>query len=122
MSHYIYYIAFFILSAGLYIIIVSDNYIKKILGLGLFQTSVIIFYIGLGFVKSGAVPIAQIKINNILYVSPLPQVLMLTAIVVGFATLSLSLALIYQIYINYKTLSASDLKKIISANEMISRL
>ena len=90
----------------------SDNYVRKIIGLSIFQSSVLIFYIALGKISNGIIPIDICKgADNCTHVlsSPLPHVLMLTAIVVGFATLSVGLALIYQIYNEYGTISEAKI-------------
>ncbi|WP_347938605.1 Na+/H+ antiporter subunit C [Rickettsia oklahomensis] len=107
MSHSIYFFALILLTNGLFIMLTSHNYIHKIIGLGIFQSSVLIFYLSLGKVKTGVAPILQEGI--IIYTSPLPHVLMLTAIVVGFATLSVALSLIYQIYKHFGTISESEI-------------
>jgi multicomponent Na+:H+ antiporter subunit C len=83
--------------------------VRKIIGLGIFQSSVLIFYIALGKVDVGIPPI--FKDGNHTYSSPLPHVLMLTAIVVGFATLSVGLALIYRIFKEFGTISESKISK-----------
>ena len=85
----------------------SHNYIHKIIGLGIFQSSVLIFYLSLGKIKTGGVPIIQEGVNT--YTSPVPHVLMLTAIVVGFATLSVALSFIYQIYKYFGTISEHEI-------------
>ena len=112
MQHLIDLFAIVILNAGLFIMLTSDNYVRKIIGLGVFQSSVLIFYISLGKTKDGIVPIdiCQPALNcPYIYSSPIPHVLMLTAIVVGFATLSVGLALIYQIKREYNTVTASEI-------------
>lgn len=116
MGNLIYFFSIFIMACGLFVMLVSDNYIKKIIGLGIFQNSVLIFYIALGKVQNGIIPIEISRTlgNNIEYSnnfsSPVPHVLMLTAIVVGFATMSVALALIYQIRKQYGSLMASRQK------------
>lgn len=91
----------------------ADSFLRKIIGLGIFQNSVLIFYIALGKVHDGIVPI-DICNGNIncahVYSSPLTHVLMLTAIVVGFATMSVGLALIYQIRNEYGTILESKIE------------
>lgn len=92
--------------------LISDNYVRKIIGLGVLQSSVLIFYIALGKVSEGIVPIdicASLERCSHVFTSPLPHVLMLTAIVVGFSTMSVGLALIYQIYKEYGTISESKI-------------
>ena len=103
MFHLIYFFALILLTFGLFIMLTSHNYIHKIIGLGIFQSSVLVFYLSLGKIKTGFVPIMQDGITS--YTSPLPHVLMLTAIVVGFATLSVALSFIYQIYKHFGTVS-----------------
>lgn len=112
MQHLIYILAIIVLNSGLFIMLTNDNYVRKIIGLGVFQSSVLIFYIALGKTKDGIVPLDICQ--NILncphtYSSPIPHVLMLTAIVVGFATMSVGLALIYQIKREYNTISSSEI-------------
>lgn len=112
MLNIIYFFALIVLTSGLYIMLTSDNYLRKILGLGIFQSSVLIFYIALGKAKSGIVPIdicnGAANCQHV-YSSPLPHVLMLTAIVVGFATMSVGLALIYRIRDEYGTVLESEI-------------
>lgn len=96
----IYILAVIVLCTGLYIMIVDNNYIRRIIGLGIFQTSCLIFFIALGKLNIGIIPFDKCAgIEKCTYIdsASLPHVLMLTAIVVGFATLSVGLALIYRI-------------------------
>ena len=109
MFSLVYFLALIVMTLGLFIMIASDNYLRKIIGLGVFQGSVLIFYVALGKVKAGAPPIINESVQ--LYSSPLPAVLMLTAIVVGFATLSVGLALIYKIYRQFGSINESDIVK-----------
>ncbi len=94
-SHFSYWATIFIAITGLYIIIARGNLIKKLVGLGIFQTSVYLLYIAPGKLIGGTAPIVaeQFKV----YSNPLPHVLILTAIVVGVATLALGLALVVRI-------------------------
>ncbi|MCC8368565.1 MAG: Na+/H+ antiporter subunit C [Rickettsia endosymbiont of Oxypoda opaca] len=103
----IYFFALIILTCGLFIMLTSRNYVHKIIGLGVFQSSVLIFYLALGKINGGGIPIQQEGITA--YSSPLPHVLMLTAIVVGFATLSVGLSLIYQIFRQFGTISEDEI-------------
>jgi multicomponent Na+:H+ antiporter subunit C len=115
----IYILAMCILSIGLLILMVSDNYLMKIAGLSIFQTSVLFFYIAFGKVGNALVPIipCNMRLDYLcnkgatLYSSPLPHVLMLTAIVVGFATMAVALALILQVRKKYDTISERELNK-----------
>jgi multicomponent Na+:H+ antiporter subunit C len=108
-----------LLLIGLYAVAAKNNLIKKLVGLVIFQTAIILFYISLS-VKSGTgIPIVSaqpvhVEYGNVKrieqrvmtheYTNPLPHVLMLTAIVVGVATLGVALALCERIYEDYGTL------------------
>jgi multicomponent Na+:H+ antiporter subunit C len=80
---------------GLYIVVARGNLIKKLVGLGVFQTSVYLLYIGPGKIIGGSAPIIAEGVTK--YSNPLPHVLILTAIVVGVATLAVGLALVVRI-------------------------
>ncbi len=112
MHYIIYFVGLFVFISGLYIMLVADNYLKKIIGLSIFQNSVLIFFIGISKASSGIVPIDICASNpncEYSYSSPLPHVLMLTAIVVGFATLSVGLAICKKIKETYGTISESEI-------------
>ena len=95
VGHFSYWVTIFLLMAGLFIVITRGNLIKKLVGLGIFQTSVYLLYIGPGKLLTGTAPILDDKYT--VYSNPLPHVLILTAIVVGVATLALGLALVVRI-------------------------
>jgi multicomponent Na+:H+ antiporter subunit C len=107
---YNYWIAIFLMMAGLYIVIAQQNLIKKMVGLSVFQASVFILYITMGKVTGGTAPII-IPGDDVLYSNPLPHVLILTAIVVGVATLALGLAIIVRIYEAYGSIEEDDIEK-----------
>ncbi|WPY01356.1 Cation:proton antiporter subunit C [Candidatus Trichorickettsia mobilis] len=113
MHYWIYCCAVIIMTSGLFIMLASDNYLRKIIGLGIFQSAVLIFYIALAKIKNGIPPIDRCVAdsNSCLYTysNPLAHILMLTAIVVGFATFAVGLALIYRIYQQYNTISENEI-------------
>ena len=45
IGHFTYFVAIFLMVAGLFIVIARSNLIKKLIGLSIFQTSVYILYI-----------------------------------------------------------------------------
>ncbi len=114
-GHIIYFFALCVLGIGLFIMITSTHYLKKLFGLIMFQNSVLIFYISLGKVHNAVAPIydkSDLFLENKLpFSSPLPHVLMLTAIVVGFATLAVGLTIIYRIHSLYGTVDESELNQ-----------
>ncbi len=107
---YNYWVVIVLMMAGLYIMIARYNLIKKMIGLGVFQTSIFYMYITMGKVHGGTAPILEDGIE--LYSNPLPHVLILTAIVVGVATTAVGLALIVRIFEQYKTIEEDEIKAI----------
>ena len=93
--------------AGLFIIIARGNLIKKLVGLSIFQTSVYLLYIVPGKLVGGTAPILSPQYT--LYSNPLPHVLILTAIVVGVATLALGLALAVRIHEAYGSVEEDEI-------------
>lgn len=106
-SHFSYAITVFLMVAGLFIVIARGNLIKKLVGLAIFQTSVYLLYIAPGKLIGGTAPIIAEHFK--LYSNPLPHVLILTAIVVGVATLALGLALVVRIREAYGTIEDDEI-------------
>lgn len=97
-----------LMMTGLYIVIAKRNYVKKMMGLSIFQVSVIMLYVSMGKIAGGTPPIYLQEadgslVEGVVYSNPLPMVLMLTAIVVGVATTSVGLALAVRIKEAYGT-------------------
>jgi multicomponent Na+:H+ antiporter subunit C len=107
IGHFTYFVAVFLMVAGLFIVIARSNLIKKLIGLSIFQTSVYILYIAPGKLIGGTAPI--ISPNFTIYSNPLPHVLILTAIVVGVATLALGLALAVRIREAYGSIEEDEI-------------
>ncbi|MCP4220946.1 MAG: cation:proton antiporter subunit C [bacterium] len=128
-GHYAYWFTFILLMIGLYGMIMKKNLVKKLIGMTIFQVSVIIFYINctakwgtdkLGNDWNATVPIlknpphdaealSKLVVDTTQYINPLPHTLMLTAIVVGVATTGVAFALVISIYQRYKTLNEEEL-------------
>jgi multicomponent Na+:H+ antiporter subunit C len=107
LGHYNYWIVIFMMMAGFYTVISRGNLIKKIAGINIFQTSVFLLYISIGYVSDGTPPIIAEGYTS--YSNPLPHVLILTAIVVGVSTTALGLALIVRIKEAYGTIEEDEI-------------
>ena len=92
--------------AGLFAVVDRGNMIKKLVGLSIFQTSVYLLYLSPGKILGGTAPI--IAPGYEVYSNPLPHVLILTAIVVGVATLALGLALVVRIHEAYGSIEEDE--------------
>ena len=102
-----YWIAMMLLVTGIYIVIARGNLVKKLVGLSIFQTSVYLIYISPSKILGGTAPIIAPGVD--LYSNPLPHVLILTAIVVGVATIALGLALVVRIHEAYGTIEEDEI-------------
>jgi len=106
-SHFAYWATVFLMIGGLYIVIVRGNLVKTLIGLAIFQTSVYLLYIAPGKLIGGTAPIVSAEFQT--YSNPLPHVLILTAIVVGVATLAVGLALVVRIREAYGTVEEDEI-------------
>ena len=106
-----YWIFVIMLMIGLYTIMSRTNLIKKMIGLAIFQIAVFLMYISIGKITGGTAPIVVEGGDNVVYSNPLPHVLILTAIVVGIATMALGLAIIVRIHESYGTIEEDDILK-----------
>jgi multicomponent Na+:H+ antiporter subunit C len=106
-AHFSYWVTLFLMIAGLYILIARGNLMKKLIGLAVFQTSVYLLYIAPGKLVGGTAPIVAPGFST--YSNPLPHVLILTAIVVGVATLALGLAITVRIREAYGSIEEDEI-------------
>jgi len=109
------FVAFVILFLwGIYIMAAHPNYVKKLIGLYIVQTSVIFFLVAFSAKDGATVPIVSgdmAFLDVTAYANPLPHVLTVTAIVVQVATLGVSLALVSGIYRKYGSLDEDEVLK-----------
>jgi multicomponent Na+:H+ antiporter subunit C len=107
-----YWAYFVIMMTGIYAMIAKRNLMKKLIGLGIFQTSIMLFYVAMGSKTGATIPIlasGHAPISPAEYINPLPHVLMLTAIVVSVATLGVALSLSQKLYRKYGTLEENEI-------------
>jgi len=109
-THYDYVIYVALMLIGLYAVLAKGNLVKKVIGLNILQTAVFLFYIAIGRIDDGTVPVLwEGKPASIPYENPVPHVLMLTAIVVGVSTTAVALALIVRIKAAYGTVEEGEI-------------
>jgi len=116
MSKLNYWVYIVLMMIGLYAMIAKKNLVKKIIGMNILQTAVILFFISLGAKTKATIPIIMhghaaeshaIRATD--FINPLPHVLMLTAIVVAVATLGVALALVIKVFQKYHTLEEDEI-------------
>ncbi len=101
---------------GFYAMIGKKNLVKKVIGMNIFQTSIILYFISIGSKKGATIPIAEHglggPIQAVQYINPIPHVLMLTAIVVMVSTFGVAMALLIMIYRRYQTIEEDEILKL----------
>ncbi|MFQ3620445.1 MAG: cation:proton antiporter subunit C [Spirochaetales bacterium] len=100
---------------GLTGIILCRNLVRKVMALNIINSSVIILFIFWGGLKGVHAPILIELETDI--VDPLPQALMLTAIVVGICVTALALAFIYKLYHRYGSTDLDKIEQQVNQNE-----
>ena len=108
---YHYWVFAVLLMIGFYAVIAKTNLIKKLIGLSIFQSAVFLLYITMGKVDGGTAPIIQAGVANPVFSNPLPQVLILTAIVVGISTTALGLGIAVRIKEEYGSIEERDIQE-----------
>ena len=118
-GHANYFIYIMLMMIGLYGMMAKKNLVKKLVGMNIFQWSLILFFVSIGAKDGGTIPIvegahghghgAELLIQASHYVNPLTHVLMLTAIVVGVGTTGVALAVLLNLYKKYKTLDEDEI-------------
>lgn len=123
VGKYAYWFYIALMMVGLYAVIAKNNLAKKIVGLHIFQTSIILFFVSTSMKTGATVPILigdpglrghviPGSVDAIQYVNPLPHVLMLTAIVVMVAIFGMALALLIMIFKRYNTIEEDEIIKL----------
>lgn len=113
-GYHAYWFCFFLLTLGLYGMLMKRNLAKKVIGLSVFQTAIILFFVIAAYKDRATVPILDPRVDvadTEAYINPVPHTLMLTAIVVGVATIGVAFALIVRIYGEFKTLDEDVLRE-----------
>jgi len=96
---------FFISFYGL---IISKNIVKSIVSIGLMEMAVIMFIVSIGFKDGMRVPIGQ-DLENV--ADPLPQALVITAIIIGITVAAVNLTMLISLYRQHKSTDWDTVKK-----------
>ena len=121
VSKFNYIIYIILMMIGFYTMIRKNNMVKKLIGMNIFQTAIILFYISIGAKRGGAIPVvdpatAEVVARDI--VNPLPHVLMLTAIVVSVSVTGVALATMLKIYKAYGSIDEDQILERVKQHEL----
>lgn len=105
----VYLLCFILFLVGLFGVLTKRNVIKIVIGLSIMEFSLFLFFAIIGYIDAGIAPIIVRNIPDAKFVDPLPQAMVLTAIVIGLATNAMLLAIAIRLYKKYNTF---DIRKI----------
>lgn len=108
----IYFLNFILFSVGLYCVLRKRNLIKIIIGLIICEYAVNLFLILIGYKLNGRSPIFSPGQQVTNMVDPLPQALVLTAIVISLATTAFVIAVAIRIYEKYGTFDITKIRRL----------
>ena len=108
----VYFLCLVLFCIGLYCIFRKRNLIKMIIGIAIAEYAVNLFFILVGYRMNGRVPIYSPDQPILDMVDPLPQALVLTAIVIGLAVTALIAAIAMRVYDKYRTFDITKICKL----------
>ena len=108
----IYLLCILLFSIGLYGVLVKRNLIKIIISLCIMEYATFLFFALIGYKEHAIAPIIVKGADQTLFVDPLPQALVLTAIVIGLGTTTLMISIAVRIFEKYKTFDIRKISKL----------
>ena len=107
-----YFGAISLILIGLYAVLVKKNLLKILVGLSIMETGVNLLLISVGYISGRSAPILSEGIGPSQAVDPIPQALVLTAIVIGVATTAMALSVAIILYEKYGTLNVEEIRRL----------
>lgn len=118
IHQFVFFVFAFLFSLGIAGALLWENLFKKVICLSIFSSSIVIFYLLLGYKAGTQPPIFHGIIENISdFTNPLPSVLMLTAIVVGIAVQAIAFSLVIRVKKDYATLQETEILEKINTDQ-----
>lgn len=99
-------------SIGLFCVLRKRSIIKIIIGIGIMEYAVNLFFVLLGYVKMGRSPIYSHDQAIVNMVDPVPQVIVLTSIVLGLSVTLLLISVAIKLYEKYGTFDITKINKL----------
>ncbi len=108
----LYFMTLVLFCVGVYALVAKKNLVKKIIGLVIIENAVNLFLILVGFRTGGEAPILEAGMEDVLFVDPLPQAMILTSIVIGLGVIALLVAISVRIYEKYGTFDITQIREL----------
>ena len=105
-------LCFILFLVGLYGVITRRNLIKIAISLSIMEFSIFLMLVLIGYIDGGLAPIVDPATPAATYVDPLPQAMVLTAIVIGLATTAMLMAIAIRLYRKYGTFDIREIKNL----------
>ena len=114
LEYSIYGASVLLILIGLYAVLTKKSLIKIVIGLSIIDGGIHLLLIAIGYLKGGTAPIFSPGYEEAAakMVDPVPQALVLTAIVIGFGVTAVALALVIRLYDHHKTLNINKIRKL----------
>ena len=106
----VYLLCFVLFLVGLYGLATRRNLVKIIISKSITEFSIFLMLVLIGYIDQGVAPIVTPGSADQVYVDPLPQAIVLTAIVIGLATTAMLMAIAIRLYRKYKTFDIREIK------------
>ena len=99
---------------GLYTVLIKRNLVKIVIGLSIMDAGIHLLFIAIGYIQNGTAPIFSPGYEGAgeRMVDPVPQALVLTAIVIGFAVTAIAMSLIIRLYKHHHTAKIDQIKSL----------
>ncbi len=113
LNYAIYGTAILVMLIGLYSALVKKSLLKIVIGLSVLDSGLNLLIVALDYYKGGTAPIfskGYFDQAAKLMVDPVPQALVLTAIVIGFGVTAVALSLVIRLYRHHGTLNIDEIK------------
>lgn len=113
LNYGVYGTAILVMLIGLYGALVKKSLLKIVISLSVLDSGLNFLIVALGYYKSGTAPIfskGYLDGSQKLMVDPVPQALVLTAIVIGFGVTAVALSLVIRLYRHHGTLNIDAIK------------
>ncbi len=109
----VYVISIILVGIGVYGLVTQKNLFKHLISLSIIDTAVNIFVVATGYVSGGKAPIYTKNFPSFAigkFVDPLPQALVLTAIVIGVGTLAVGASLLVRVKEKHSSIDVENMK------------
>jgi len=114
LSVAVYGTAIALIIIGLYAVLMKKHLVKIVIGLSIMDAGINLLFVAVGYISGSTAPIFSPGNEHAAakMVDPVPQALVLTAIVIGLGVTAVALSLVIRLYDHHKTLNINKIRKL----------